>query len=123
MTLTDASNVGAKTWNFVTSGSSWQLGLVSEFVQKASASGTVYTDDTYTWSQDPAGNPYISAKVSVTDPSTPNAQTAKTTQVLDQYGNVRILLDSDHPFSSEIDHLFSPEADQRSPVKPIAVLL
>jgi hypothetical protein len=36
---------------------------------------------------------------------------------------VRILRDSDHPFSSEADHSFSRDSDQRSPVKPISVLL
>jgi hypothetical protein len=36
---------------------------------------------------------------------------------------VRILSDSDHPFSSETDHLFSRESDQCSRVNPIAVLL
>ena len=36
---------------------------------------------------------------------------------------VRILHDSDHLFSSETDHSFSRDSDQRSPVKPIAVLL
>src|SRR3954447_1855291 len=65
-----------------------QIGLVSEFKQSASAGGTVYTDDTYTWSQDPAGNPYISTKVSVTDPGASNQQSAKSTRILDQYGNV-----------------------------------
>jgi YD repeat-containing protein len=90
-TLVDASGVGAKTWNFLnpSSGSlAWQIGLVSGFIQTASSGGTVYTNDTYTWSQDPAGNPYISQKVSVTDPGTPNQQSAKTTQTLDPYGNV-----------------------------------
>ena len=48
----------------------------------------MYTSDTYTWSQDPAGNPYISAKTSVTDPGTGNQQSALSTQTLDQYGNV-----------------------------------
>ena len=81
MTLTDASGVGVKTWNFNSSGQ------VSSFVQAASAGGTVYTTDTYTWTTDPAGNPYISAKVSVTDPNGSNPQSAKTTQTLDQYGN------------------------------------
>jgi len=36
---------------------------------------------------------------------------------------LRILCDSDHPFSSEADHLFSRDPDQRSRVKPIAILL
>jgi hypothetical protein len=89
MTLTDASGVGAKTWSF--SGSSnpaWELGMVTGFVQSASAGGYVYSSDTYTWSQDPAGNPYISEKDSATDPGGSNAQTAKTTQTLDQFGNM-----------------------------------
>jgi len=58
------------------------------FGVSAGSVGTVYTDDTYTWTLDPAGNPYIGSKLSVTDPGTGNAQSAKSTQVLDQYGNV-----------------------------------
>src|SRR5665213_2499915 len=87
LTLTDASGGGAKTWNFLSGGLAWQNGLTSEFVQKASPSGTVYTDETYTWTQDPAGNPYIATKIAVTDPGGSNPLTAKTTQTLDQYGN------------------------------------
>ena len=88
MTLADASGIGAKTWNFTNSGSAWQLGLVSQFVQSASVGGTVLKSDTYTWSQDPAGNPYISAKSSASDPGSSNAESAYSTQTLDQYGNV-----------------------------------
>jgi hypothetical protein len=46
------------------------------------------TNDTFTWSQDPAGNAYIGSKTSVTDPGTSNAQSALTTRTEDQYGNV-----------------------------------
>jgi hypothetical protein len=66
----------------------WKSGLAWEFVQRASVGGTVYTDDTYTWTTDADGNPYIAAKVSVSDPGTANAVTSKVTQVLDRYGNV-----------------------------------
>jgi hypothetical protein len=59
------------------------MGLVSEFVQRASAGGAVLQDDTYTWAQDPAGHPYIGAKSSAIGP-----QTAYTMQTLDRYGNV-----------------------------------
>lgn len=88
MTLTDASGIGAKTWNFTTTGSPWQIGLVSEFVQSASAGGPVLQDDVYTWSQDPAGRPYISARSTTTGQGTSNLQTAYSTQTLDQYGNI-----------------------------------
>jgi hypothetical protein len=47
MTLTDASGVGAKTWNSSTSGT--YPGLTTEFVQSASVGGTVPQDDVYTW--------------------------------------------------------------------------
>ncbi len=50
--------------------------------------GSIYTDETYSWSQDGSGNPYISAKVRVTDPGSSNPLTARTTQTQDQYGNV-----------------------------------
>jgi RHS repeat-associated protein len=89
--LTDASGNGSKTWHFTASSSApvWQLGLLSEFVQKPSVtSGTIFKDDTLTWSQDPAGNPYVSSKTSVTDEGTSNQQSALSTQTLDQYGNV-----------------------------------
>ena len=46
-----------------------------------------------------------------------------STETGDAWLLVRILHDSDHPFSSEADHPFSRDSDQRSPVKPIAVLL
>jgi hypothetical protein len=66
----------------------WQIGLASEFVQSASTGGTVLQDDLYTWSQDPAGNPYISTRASTTGQGTLNVVTATSTQTLDQYGNV-----------------------------------
>jgi hypothetical protein len=40
----------------------------------------------------------------------------------DHLGQMRILHQTDHPFSSEADHSFSWETDQCSPVKAISVL-
>ena len=92
MSLSDASGVGAKTWNFsnTTASPAWQIGLASEFVQSAVAGGTVLQDDLYTWSQDPAGNPYISTKASTIGQGTLNVRNGshQRTQTLDQYGNV-----------------------------------
>ena len=90
MTLSDASGIGAKTWNFYNTSSApaWKIGLASEFVQNASSGGTALQDDLYTWSQDPAGNPYISTKASTIGQGTSNVETATSTQTLDQYGNV-----------------------------------
>jgi hypothetical protein len=92
MTLTDASGNGAKAWSFwttTTATNAWQAGLVSDFRQLATAgSANAITHDSYAWSQDTAGNPYISARTSVADEGTPNAQTALSAQTLDQYGNV-----------------------------------
>jgi len=96
MTLADASGNGAKTWSFwttTTAPNPWQVGLVSDFRQLAKArSANAITHDTYIWSleQDSMGNtysPYISSKTSVADEGTPNAQSALSTQTLDQYGN------------------------------------
>jgi RHS repeat-associated protein len=86
-TLSDASGIGAKIWSFNTAGSPWQLGLMSDFKQLTAANGTVLHDDQYTWSQDPAGRPYISAHTSITDPGTGYAQSALTTQTVDAHGN------------------------------------
>jgi len=79
MTLVDASGVGSKTWNFITTNTSgyqaWQVGLLSSFVQQASSGGTTMQQDTFTW-------------VTVHDPNSSNPQSAQTNQTLDQYGNV-----------------------------------
>ena len=65
-----------------------QVGLAWDFAQKATASSTYgMTHDFYTWSQDPAGNPYISSKTSLTDEGMSYQQSALSTQTLDQYGN------------------------------------
>jgi hypothetical protein len=90
-TLVDASGVGAKTWSFFTPNNTslaWQIGLVSQFVQSASPGGTVLSRNTSTWAQDGALNPYVSTAQTTLDESSPNPQTTKTTQTLDQYGNV-----------------------------------
>jgi len=86
-TLADPSGVGSKTWFFATSGSGWQIGLATQFVQKASVSGTVLTRDTYTWGQNASGNPYMATKVSVSDETSSNPAATKVTQTLDTYGN------------------------------------
>ena len=92
ITLTDASGVGSKTWNFITPGTAsgpWQVGLISSFNQLQAASGTVLKSDIYTWSQTPtSNNPYISTKVAAMNPGGSNAQSTTTTQTEDQYGNV-----------------------------------
>ena len=91
MSLTDASGVGSKTWNFLTAAGTptWHLGLVGQFLQQPSvSSSTILQSDTYVWSQDPAGRPYISQKTTVMDQGTANQQSALSTQTLDQYGNV-----------------------------------
>jgi hypothetical protein len=83
--------VGSKTWSFLNASGTpaWEMGLLSELVEKPSpSSSTIFRDTTSTWSQDPAGNSYISTTVKVIDEGTSNQQTAKTTMTLDQYGNV-----------------------------------
>lgn len=91
MTVADASGNGAKTWNFLTTTTAsypWQIGLVADFAQKVTATSTYgMTHDYYTWSQDPAGNPYISSKTSLTDEGMSYQQSALSAQTLDQYGN------------------------------------
>ena len=78
-TLADMSGNGAKKWTFNnSSGTAWEQGLISEFDRMASATGTVITKDSYTWSQTVPvsgsgpvafANPYISYEnLDVQDP-------------------------------------------------------
>jgi RHS repeat-associated protein len=90
-TLADASGSGAKTWNFITPAGSppvWELGLASDYLEKATpTSGSGIRHTTYQWSTDPAGGVYLQAKTLVLDEGTSNAQSVKTSQSEDQYGN------------------------------------
>jgi RHS repeat-associated protein len=91
MTLADASGNGAKTWSFMTTATAtypWQVGLITDFRQLATTTSTnAITHDEYTWSRNAASIPYISAKTSIKDEGTSNAQSALSTQTQDQYGN------------------------------------
>jgi hypothetical protein len=66
MTLTDSTGA-SKAWSFTTSGSVWQIGLVSQITQSSNA----YQ---YTWSQDPGGRPYLSAQTATIGVGTSNPQ-------------------------------------------------
>jgi RHS repeat-associated protein len=90
-TLQDASGA-QKEWIFYTQNSpgpaAWAMGLVSTF-QNHYLNGSVGARDVnYTWTTDPAGNPYITQLDTIFDDGTPNAAHMRQTQTLDKYGNV-----------------------------------
>ena len=101
-TLTDASGNGAKTWNFNAPNATYPrlTGLVSDFYQLASAGGTVYTHDHYTWGLDGGSNPYITQKTSATDPNGSNPQSALSTQTMDSYGYGNVTQSVIYPYNN-----------------------
>jgi YD repeat-containing protein len=86
-TLGDPTGSG-KYWSFFTDTSQWTAGLVSTFEDRLTPSGTAVRRRAYTWTQGPAGDPYISAVLVTADPGTAYQKQSKTTQVVDGYGNV-----------------------------------
>ena len=92
-------------------------GLMSDTISPAKSTWTTF----YQW-----GSPYQSTSSdgsSVTAPVSSTTNYSAPDSLATQTYSLRILRDSDHPFSFESDHSFSREADQRSPVNSIAVLL
>jgi hypothetical protein len=69
-TLDDPSGVGQKAWLFNTTGT-WQMGLVNSYEERGGAGQAAIHKRDFTWTQDTAGNPYISAVLTTLDPGQP----------------------------------------------------
>jgi hypothetical protein len=87
----DADGLGEKAWTFsTTSGPGY--GLMSSLESRPkhwyypNVAGSLHDD--YTWTTDSAGNQYISTDLTTEDDYNPTAIQKKTTQTLDQYGNL-----------------------------------
>jgi RHS repeat-associated protein len=85
--VADPSGIGQKCWYFNTTASSWMMGLNTSIHQLPAAGQAVIQQQDVTWVQDGAGSPYVGTVLTTLDPTTANLQT-KTTQVLDEHGNV-----------------------------------
>jgi hypothetical protein len=92
---TDSSGSAEKIWAFQTSGSASNAGLATSFSQgtpgtSACSLGYTNSTDTYTWSTDPAGRPFLSTVLSTLDPGQSFAvqkQTVIPETEVDAYGN------------------------------------
>jgi hypothetical protein len=83
--VTDNGAGTSKVWNFVASTGPF-LGLVSVYQEKGASAATFEKD--YTWTQDPAGRPYVGSVTITTDPGQTYQAQTKTAQTLDLYGNI-----------------------------------
>ena len=85
--LVDPTNA-AKVWTFTAAAApAWQIGLLASFQKKQTlgASGSLENNNV-TWALTPtSNNPFVAGVVTQAD----GMQTSKTTQNLDQYGNVK----------------------------------
>ena len=83
----DGTSQAIKTWTF--SQSSPTLGLATTFAEGSGGSGPAILRQTnYAYSQDAAGNNYVSRLQVVSDPGTSSAITKQTDQTVDSFGNV-----------------------------------
>ena len=84
-TVTDNGAGTSKVWTFTTAAGPF-LALVSAYQEKGASAATIEKD--YTWTQDPAGRPYIGSVTTTMDPGQTYQAQTKTAQTLDLYGNI-----------------------------------
>jgi RHS repeat-associated protein len=90
-TLADPSGTGFKVWFFYSTSSTpvWQLGLVGNYMDRVSTSNAFAPRQYYfTWTQDAAGNAYISNKQTLWDGGTTYQVSSYDQQTLDTNGNI-----------------------------------
>lgn len=85
--LTDVQANAAKIWTFNTASGMTQ-GLVSTYQEQTANPQLTLHQVNYTWSQDSAGNCYISQTQDIANPGQSYAATKQVAQTMDQYGNV-----------------------------------
>jgi RHS repeat-associated protein len=84
--VSDPSGKSAKAWGFAGSGAS--MGLATAYSGSDWPSWVARTQNNYVWSQDAAGNSYISSNVTTADPGQTYQAQKQTNQTVDNYGNV-----------------------------------
>ncbi len=84
----DPGGGSQKAWFFTTSGSSWQIGLLSSYEQRPGSGQTSKRKQEYIWTRNSTYNPYIASVLTTLDQDTGYMKQSKTEQALDAYGNV-----------------------------------
>ena len=84
-TMTDVGAGTTKVWNFQTSGTF--AGLATAYEERDTGNSALLHID-YTWTQDPAGVPYVGTSLTTLNPGSMYAAQTKSTQTLDAYGNI-----------------------------------
>jgi len=86
-TITDNTANATKVWDFSQS-TNFTQGLTTSYSEQKASPSLQMRLTSYTWAQDPAGNPYAGQVQTTSDPGQTYAVTTQVTQTLDQYGNV-----------------------------------
>ena len=86
-TITDNTANATKVWDFSQS-TNFTEGLTTSYSEQKTSPSLQMRLTSYTWAQDPAGNPYAGQVQTTSDPGQTYAVTTQVTQTLDQYGNV-----------------------------------
>jgi len=85
----DWSGGSNKVWWFQTDTSQFTAALQTAYEERNYPSGTALFHQDFTWAQTPtSANPYISSTLTTLDPGRSYQAQKKTTQTLDQYGNL-----------------------------------
>jgi hypothetical protein len=86
--LDDISSGAEKYWSFNTSGSSQELVSELQYRTAPGVTSPLPRDETYAWSLDANGNSFLNTATTTLDEGAAYAQTTKTVQAQDGYGNV-----------------------------------
>jgi hypothetical protein len=86
--LIDFTAGAAKVWWLQTDTTQINVGLVTELDERTYPVQSNVRIQNFAYSQDPAGNPYVSSVTTTMDPGQSYALQKKTTQTIDAWGNV-----------------------------------
>jgi len=88
-TLTDETANAEKIWYFQTNTAQFNIGLQLTYQELSLPSSYLISQQDFSWAQTPTSlNPYISSTLTTLDPGQSYQAQKKTTQTLDQYGNL-----------------------------------
>ncbi|WP_162180005.1 RHS repeat-associated core domain-containing protein [Bryobacter aggregatus] len=88
-TLSDPGGVGKRIWSFATS-NDFKIGLQTVYEEQDNSGGSWLTKSKSesTWAQSASSNTYVSESLSTTDQGQTYQKQSKTTQTIDEYGNL-----------------------------------
>ena len=111
--IEDVTANAKKYWTFdhSTGSGAWKNGLLTRYQEEqgptSTAPATMLVQKDFSWTQTGAGSPYVSQTISSLNPGTTSSVQSKTTQTLDNYGNLTQSQLYDYPSGATLSRTYN----------------